>query len=74
MFAHPERSVAEHEAARVADMLRRALAHEPLSRIIGRREFWGLEFGLSPDTLDPRPDSETLVEAVLARMPDRRRA
>jgi release factor glutamine methyltransferase len=47
------------------------IAHEPLSRIIGRREFWGLEFMLSGDTLDPRPESETVVEAVLARLPDR---
>jgi release factor glutamine methyltransferase len=54
-------------------MLRRMAAHEPLSRIIGRREFWGLEFVLSPDTLDPRPDSETIVEAVLSRLPDRTR-
>ena len=49
-------------------------AREPLSRIVGRREFWGLEFLLSADTLDPRPDSETVVEAVLARLPDRDRS
>ena len=50
------------------------LAREPLSRIIGRREFWGLEFLLSADTLDPRPESETVIEAILARLPDRDRA
>ena len=54
-------------------MLKRMLAHEPLSRIVGRREFWGLDFLLSADTLDPRPESETLVEIVLARLPERRR-
>lgn len=43
----------------------------PVSRILGRREFWGLTFRLSPATLDPRPDSETLVEAVLKAFPDR---
>jgi len=37
----------------------------PLSRLYGVREFWGLDFMLSPDTLDPRPDSETLIEAVI---------
>jgi release factor glutamine methyltransferase len=50
--------------------------HEPISRIVGMREFWSLNFFLSPYTLDPRPDSEILVEAVLARlakMPDRTR-
>lgn len=50
---------------KIADAVRRRVAGEPLSRILGFREFWGLRFALSPDTLDPRPDSETLVEAVL---------
>src|SRR5690606_22717337 len=40
-------------------------AGEPVSRIIGRKEFWGLAFKVTPDTLDPRPDTETLVEAAL---------
>jgi release factor glutamine methyltransferase len=44
---------------------------EPLSRIFGRREFWGLEFVLSADTLDPRPETETVIESVLRRTPDR---
>ncbi|MEO0963094.1 MAG: peptide chain release factor N(5)-glutamine methyltransferase [Pseudomonadota bacterium] len=41
---------------------------KPVSRILGRREFWGLELGVSGDTLDPRPDTETLVAAVLDRV------
>jgi release factor glutamine methyltransferase len=73
IFAHPERQLAPHQQARVAEILRRVLAHEPLNRILGRREFWGLEFRLSPDTLDPRPETETLVESVMARLPDRAR-
>jgi release factor glutamine methyltransferase len=44
------------------------IACEPLSRMAGRREFWGLEFALSANTLDPRPESEILVEAVLRRI------
>ncbi len=52
---------------------RRRAAGEPVSRIVGRREFWSLAFELSPATLDPRPDSETLVQAALDRMPDRDR-
>ena len=71
LFAHPETALTAAQEARVAAMLRRMIAHEPLSRIIGRREFWGLEFVLSADTLDPRPESESVVEAVLARLPDR---
>jgi release factor glutamine methyltransferase len=71
VFAHPEIVLAAPEEAWVAEMLGRMIAREPLSRIIGRREFWGLEFVLSADTLDPRPESESVVEAVLARLPDR---
>lgn len=51
----------------IGRMVERRLAGEPLSRIFGVREFMGLEFGLSPETLDPRPDTETLVNAVLER-------
>jgi len=73
VFAYPERKVGTEDAARAGQLLRRVLAHEPLSRILGTREFWGLEFRLSFDTLDPRPETETVVEAVLARLPDRSR-
>lgn len=45
---------------------RRRGAGEPVSRILGRREFWGMSFGLNAATLDPRPDSETLIETALA--------
>ena len=73
VFARTDRMVAEAERERIAEMLRRALKHEPLSRIQGKREFWGLEFALSPDTLDPRPETETVGEAVIARFPERDR-
>ncbi len=49
----------------LARLVDRRLAGEPVSRIRGWREFWSLRFLLSPDTLDPRPDSETLVAAAL---------
>jgi release factor glutamine methyltransferase len=74
VFAHPERALSAMERDRVAATLARMTAGEPLTRILGRREFWGLEFALSPDTLDPRPETETVIEAVLARRPDRRQA
>jgi release factor glutamine methyltransferase len=73
IFAHPERKLNPAQQARIAAMLERMLAHEPLSRIVGKREFWGLEFLLSADTLDPRPDSETIVDSVLTRLPQRDR-
>ena len=73
IFAHPEHSVTAAERERLADLLRRTVAREPLSRIEGSREFWGLEFRLSADALDPRPETETVVEAVLAHLCERRR-
>jgi release factor glutamine methyltransferase len=45
---------------------------EPLSRIVGRREFWSLAFRVTPDVLDPRADSETIVEAALSEFSSRR--
>lgn len=53
------------DAPRLAEICTRRLGHEPLSRILGRREFFGLELGIGANVLDPRPDTETLVEAVL---------
>lgn len=64
-------ALAAGDGVRLADYVRRRVAHEPYSRIRGAREFWSLDFALSPDTLDPRPDSETLIEAALAALPDR---
>lgn len=57
--------------ARFESLVARRAAREPFARIAGRREFWGMEFALSPATLVPRPDSETLVEAALAARPER---
>ncbi len=47
----------------------RRAAREPLSRIVGRREFWSRDFLLAPAVFDPRPDSETVVAAALAALP-----
>jgi release factor glutamine methyltransferase len=72
LLAHPERPLSAAEAARIEAAVARRAAREPVSRILGEREFWSLPFGLNAATLDPRPDSETLVAAVLAELPDRR--
>ena len=61
-------------AAGFSRLLARRCAGEPVSRIRGWREFWSLRFALSADTLDPRPDSETVVEAALAWVGGRREA
>lgn len=49
-------------------MLVRRMRHQPISQILGHREFWSLDFKVTPDTLTPRPDSETLVAAALQRL------
>lgn len=56
-----------------SEMIARRCKREPLSRILGEREFWSMNFLTSPAVLDPRPDSETLIEALLERMTDRNR-
>lgn len=65
IIAHPERPLSDAVRARLAGMLERRSAFEPVSRILGEREFYGRRFALSAATLDPRPDSETLIEAAL---------
>lgn len=58
-------------APTLATLLARREAHEPLALILGRREFWSLDFAVSPATLIPRPDSETLIEAAITCFADR---
>jgi release factor glutamine methyltransferase len=54
-------------------LARRRAAHEPLAYLTGRRGFWTLDLRVTRDTLIPRPDSETVVEAALGLFPERRR-
>ena len=61
----PELALSEAALARLTPMTERRAAGEPVSRILSRREFWGLPLTISPDVLDPRADTETLVEAVV---------
>jgi release factor glutamine methyltransferase len=59
------RLITPTEAARLGDFARRRLAGEPVARILGLKEFWGLSLQLSAATLVPRPDTETVVELAL---------
>lgn len=56
------------QVAAVAGAVERRLRHEPVHRILGEREFYGLPLALSAGTLEPRPDTEILVDCVLAHM------
>jgi len=69
LIAQPERELSADEVAAIETMITRRCAREPVGRILGRREFWGLNIGLNEATLEPRPDSETLISAVLADTP-----
>jgi release factor glutamine methyltransferase len=71
---HLDRSQLLSQSARLLDggeidaivaIAARRLAHEPVSRILGRRAFWDLDLRVSPDVLVPRPETETVVEAAL---------
>ncbi|HME86621.1 MAG TPA: peptide chain release factor N(5)-glutamine methyltransferase [Roseiarcus sp.] len=59
-------------AERLEEFAMRRVSGEPLSKIVGRREFWGLALSISPDVLDPRPETETIVEAAIALFAERR--
>ncbi len=64
-------SLTETNPALFEPLLQRRCAREPLAYILGRREFWGIDIAVSPATLIPRPDSETLIEAALTIFPGR---
>jgi release factor glutamine methyltransferase len=65
LFSRGQDEVPADALARIDGFAHRRLAHEPVARIMGEREFYGLRFRVTPDTLDPRADTETLVSAVL---------
>ncbi len=60
-------------AAALRTLTARRVQREPMAYILGEREFWGLTFKVTPAVLVPRPESETLIEAALALLPDRKR-
>ena len=69
IIASPRLIIADAAGRHFAALLVRRLNHEPVSRILGEREFYGRSFRVTPATLDPRPDTETLVEEALALLP-----
>src|SRR5262245_42598261 len=66
LAASADRPLTPHEAAALDALGRRRLAGEPVARIVGWKEFWGLPIRLGPATLVPRPETETVVEPALA--------
>ncbi|ETK75132.1 hypothetical protein F441_18604 [Phytophthora nicotianae CJ01A1] len=65
LFFHNERTLTVHEAALLSSSVERRSKGEPLAYVIGRKEFWSLEFKVTSDTLIPRSDSEVLIETLV---------
>ena len=65
MIAAANRRLTADESVRLDQFAQRRLAGEPVARILGHKEFWGLSLQLSPETLVPRPDTEAVVELAL---------
>src|SRR5438477_10200869 len=65
MVRAANRALTTDESDRLNALANRRLAGEPVARILGHKEFWGLQLTLSPATLVPRPDTETVVELAL---------
>lgn len=65
LIAAAAQPLTRDESARIEGFARRRMAGEPVARILGFKEFWGLPLLLSPATLVPRPDTETVVELAL---------
>ncbi|MBI5165811.1 MAG: peptide chain release factor N(5)-glutamine methyltransferase [Magnetospirillum sp.] len=73
VITYPELPLTAEQESILSGLIARRAQREPVSRILGRRGFWTLDLAVGPDTLDPRPDTETVVEAVLDVLADRAR-
>jgi release factor glutamine methyltransferase len=69
LITQGDRPLAPDEAARLTDLVARRQRGEPIAYIVGRREFFGLDFQVGPAVLIPRPDTELIVELALERLP-----
>ena len=66
LLLNSNKLVTDSEDKRLTTSMKRRILREPVSRIIGSRSFWKSEFKITSETLDPRPDSEVLIESVLS--------
>lgn len=73
LIGRSDLDLTDEQIADVQALTARRAQHEPIALILGSKEFWSLDFKVGPATLIPRPDSETLIEAVLDARPDRSR-
>jgi len=71
LVARGDEPVTEKTPSEFLALIARREGGEPVARMVGEKEFWGLTFKLGPDTLVPRPDSECIVEAALEAVADK---
>lgn len=71
LYAHPDDRLGAMESILFKAVIKRRSAHEPYQYIVGRQEFFGLDFEVTPDVLIPRPETEILVEDVIREFSDR---
>jgi release factor glutamine methyltransferase len=67
LLTSPSRSLQPETARKILNYMERRLAREPVSRILGRRDFWNVSLEIQPGVLDPRADTERLIEVCLSR-------
>ncbi|SRR6266851_456525 len=68
LYAHPEEQVSPADAERFFALVARRANGEPTQHLTGKREFWGVEFEVTPDVLIPRPETEHVIEVALDRL------
>lgn len=64
LLAHPEHKLSAAETSQLNKLLKKRAAHEPLAYVRGKTEFYGRQFLITPDVLEPRPESETMIEQL----------
>jgi len=74
LFGHPDDALTPEQLTQFQALIERRYAGEPIAYLIGHKEFWSLDLRVTPDVLVPRPETETLVEAALACLPEDRAA
>lgn len=72
LHAWPEREVTTLQVSLYEQLIQRRMAREPLAYIVGSKEFWSLDFIVTPQVLVPRPETELIVETVLKLFPNRK--
>ena len=70
-YLNPDYKIAENEIEKFNQFIARRINHEPVAKIIGKKSFWADDFIVNQHTLDPRPDSEVIIEAALKLLPNK---